>query len=174
MKILILGHGGHGKDKVAEMILKNFNLSFESSSRAALEHIWPVLEQAYLDFDCDALNPVFKNKEDAFEKRSQYRELWRRCISLYNAHDKSALCRKILETSDIYVGMRCDQEYQACKDLFDLILWVDRSKYIDREDSMKIEFDISEMILINNNRKLYQVEPEVCFWVESFLNEKTS
>ena len=144
MKILILGHGRHGKDTAAEMLKDLFGFTFQSSSRAALDAIYPCLKASV----------GYSSKEEAFNDRSNMRWLWKELITLYNTPDKSALCRKILETGDTYVGMRCDKEYEASKELFDLILWVDRSVFLPTESSMLIKYNPDEMIFIDNNYDL--------------------
>lgn len=162
MKILILGHARHGKDTVAEMLQEMYGLTFSSSSRAALDAIYPVLSLTYPEW----------SKEEMFTNRMHCRELWKRLISLYNAADKSALCRKILETSDIYVGMRCDQEYEACKELFDLVLWIDASKrHPEKDSTMLIKHTIGEMLFIDNNGTLDDLRDDIKFAIEVMKRE---
>ncbi len=154
-KILILGHGRHGKDTVAEILNKDFGYSFISSSEAALDAIHPVLFAFYKALLGDDLklwgSTETELKKRFFEERVNYRDLWKEAITLYNTPDKTALTRKILSQNDLYVGMRCNVEYASVKDLFDIVLWVDASERKPKESSMLIEYDPSSMILINNN-----------------------
>ncbi len=152
-KLLIIGHGRHGKDTVAEMISESYGLSFIGSSQAALDAIWPALDVA----TCYK----YENKEDAFNDRASCRDLWKELITLYNTPDKSSLCKSILSQNDMYVGMRCDEEYEASEHLFDYVLWVDASQRHPEESSMKIKCDPQKMIWVDNNSTLDDLKLEV-------------
>jgi hypothetical protein len=139
MKILILGHGQHGKDSLAEVLHQHFGLTFRSSSEAAFQQaIWPVIGHEY---DGD--------KDRCYEDRRIRRDEWRRLIAEYNTPDKARLARTILEDNDIYVGMRCPLEYAAARPLFDLVIWVERIG-MPAEPSMNIPYDSETMALIVN------------------------
>lgn len=158
MKILILGHGRHGKDTFAEFLQKHCGLSFISSSRACAEVLKPTL---------DLLNGE-KSAEEHFAERHDNRELWKRLISLYNAADSSALARLILTTNDIYVGMRSAREYESSKHLFDAIFWVDAEGRIDHKDTtMEIGFDRTKMFFVNNSGSISDLEgkAKILSWV---------
>jgi hypothetical protein len=152
-KLLILGHGRHGKDTVAELIAEKFGLTFNSSSRAALDAIWPALDVA--------TEYKYYDKEEAFSDRSNCRELWKELITLYNTPDKASLCKLILSQCDMYVGMRCDLEYEASRELFDHVIWVDASDRYPKEPSMKIKCDHQSMIWVDNNGTLDDLTNEV-------------
>lgn len=142
MKTLILGQGRHGKDTVAEILRDEFGLSFQSSSSAALDAIWPALESSR-GFTC---------KEFAYNERHDDRQLWYELIKLLNYSDKSTLCREILSNNDLYVGMRDNEEYEASKHLFDIILYVDASDRVKVLDpTMRIPYNEDSMIKIDNN-----------------------
>lgn len=147
-KILILGHGRHGKDTFADLLREHHGLKFVSSSEAALDVIWPALR---------CVTP-FYDKEEAFKYRDKYRVLWKELISLYNTPDKTALCRLILENNDIYVGMRCRKEYEMTKTMFKKVYWVDATRRVGKDPSMSIEFDPHSMVFINNNGSLHDLE----------------
>lgn len=149
MKLLILGHGRHGKDTVAEIIQRKTGMSFASSSRACLEVIAPIVELVTGETDLEKM----------YEQRHQHRELWKRAISLYNTSDRTALARQVLQKNDIYVGMRCDIEYQASKHLFDAVIWVDRWTMPD-DPTMKIEMQ-KDMYYIPNAGDLDDLEAAV-------------
>jgi hypothetical protein len=143
MRFLILGHARHGKDTVAEIMRDKFNLTFTSSSFAAAEiAVRPFLSKGYATL------------ADCYADRVNCREEWRQLITAYNTPDKSKLCREILERTDIYVGMRCPEEYAASKNLFDVVLWVDRAAKLPSDPTMQIEFDHNEMIYIGNNGQI--------------------
>lgn len=141
MKILILGHGGHGKDTFAEMVQKRWGLTFQSSSRAALDAIYPHLVATLGVTD----------KEELFATRSSHRGLWKSLITAYNTPDKTRLTKLILSTSDIYVGMRCADEYAVSKHLFDRIYFVDASIRVPEEPSMMIKYSPNEMEYVYNH-----------------------
>lgn len=140
-KILILGHGRHGKDTAANYISKKYDLDFVSSSYAALDAIYPVLKMV-----CN-----YQSKFALYNTRHENRELWKALISLYNTPDKAALAKHILGLNDMYVGMRCCEEYQASKGFFDHIIWVDRSDYEPDDVSMSILYDPEVMLWLDNN-----------------------
>jgi hypothetical protein len=151
LKLLILGHGRHGKDTVGDMIAEKFTLkSISSSLFAAKEAVFPIME----------LTHGYKTVEECYEDRGNHRELWYRLISMYNTPDKSRLVRGLLKDHDIYVGLRCSEEYQAAKQYFDAVLWVDAHKRFPAEPSMKIEFE-DDMIWVDNNGTLEDLQAEI-------------
>jgi hypothetical protein len=164
MKILILGHGEHGKDTVAEIITHctglfgtDFTgLRFESSSRAAAElAVMPALAEKY----------GYKTVEECFDDRRNHREEWKQLITDYNTPDKSRLCREIIARCDGYVGMRCPEEYAAVKHLFDYVIWVDASKRKPLDPSMGIERDDS-MAVIDNNDCILNCYINTALWAQ--------
>lgn len=152
MKILVLGHGGHGKGAFCRLLETIYGLKPMSSSMAALPHIWPSLQAARgAESQRHFHGPrPYKNPTDAYNQRRQNRELWKALISLYNTPDKSTLARALLAEADIYDGMRDVEEFAASRHLFDLIYWVDASERCGPDSTMEIERE-SSMIYINNN-----------------------
>lgn len=143
-KVLILGHGRHGKDTVAELLNQLTGLTYISSSWFANEKaVYHVLKDLYVDANA------------CFADRSNQRALWHSLIKNYNAEDPTKLATELLEEADIYVGMRAQREYQACrqKGLFDLVLWVDAShrSALESVTSFNISYDPKVMVLIDNN-----------------------
>ncbi len=144
-KILIIGHGQHGKDTAAEILRDRCDLSFLSSSRACLDaFIWSMLRHRYL------------TKDECFEDRVNHRDWWYRAIYLYNSPDRTNLSRLILDQANCYVGMRSRVEYEASVGMYDFVLWVDASKrkLLEPSSSMNIHYDSSYMIRIDNNGTL--------------------
>jgi len=150
-KILVLGHGQHGKDCVADIMTRMLGLTSISSSVAALDTIYVVLSMATGIVD----------KDELFNTRGENRGLWKEAITLLNTPYKDTLCKMILEQSDIYVGMRCDLELEKCYPLFDDIYYVDASKRKPLEASMLIKYDPDRMTLIDNNGPEYMLGYEV-------------
>lgn len=154
VKILILGHGEHGKDTVAKIVTEYTGLRFESSSLAAAEiAVWPHM-------------PQYGSAEECYQDRRNRREEWRQLITDYNTPDKSRLCRQILARCDGYVGMRCPLEYAASRPLFDHVLWVDARQRVEQHDpTMKIPLG-PEMTVIDNNGPLRETRVLVRLWCE--------
>ncbi len=149
MKILVLGHGRHGKDTVAAILRDEYVLSFISSSEACAEVLKPVLD-------------LLHGERDHFAERHDHRELWKRLISLYNAADPSALAKHILSKCDMYVGMRSAREYAASRHLFDFILWVDASPRVDYADpTLEIRLHPQLMVRIDNSSHFRHLREEV-------------
>ena len=149
IKLLVLGHGTHGKDTVAEMLRERFGVKFVSSSYACAEILMlPAFAEQGVPY---------KDVDECYADRHNHRAFWHEKIAEYNTPVKSKLCGQILEQNNCYVGMRCDKEYEASKDLFDYVLWVfDPRKPLESRDSFKIN-QTSDMVQIWNGGDLYQL-----------------
>lgn len=126
-KLLILGHGRHGKDTVADIIVENFGFTKTSSSMFAAEHV----VQPWLEANRGL---TYRNIEACYEDRANHRQDWYEAISQYNQDDPARLASEVLEVSDIYVGMRDDREFYAARGMFDYVIGVtafDRVKALD-------------------------------------------
>ena len=141
--ILILGHARHGKDEVAILLNELCGFNYVSSSEKALPYIFPALQ----------LIKGYKTEQEALEDKFDNRDLWKVLIKLLNVFDKAALCKDILSVVNIYVGLRCELEFEEVltQGLFDVIIWVDGSKRKPLEPSMKIQYDSNLMYLLDNN-----------------------
>lgn len=144
-KVLVIGHGRHGKDTVAEYMTELMGLKFVSSSIfVAQEIIWPFWgKDRYKSFD------------DMFQDRVNNRSTWFNLIAAYNTPDATKTASTMFERGfDIYVGMRRRAELEACKTagLFDVIIWVDASKRLPPEDldSMELRPEDADVQLDNN------------------------
>ena len=154
-KIIVLGHGDHGKDVFAEMLAKKLNLTFKSSSIFACERIvYPVLKDKY----------NYQSVLECYNDRRNHREEWKVLIKEYNKEDLSRLAKELFKEFDIYVGLRDKEEFEAIKrDIrLDDVIWVDASlrKPLESKKSFNIEKDAS-MSIINNNLDLKNLEAEV-------------
>lgn len=121
-KILILGHGRHGKDAMADVLFDAYGIEGISSSLfAAKKFLYDLLKGEM----------GYKNFVDCYEDRHNHRARWYEEIKKYNTPDRSRLAREMMEEHHIYVGLRDDQEIQACIDegVFDLIVGVDRPDF---------------------------------------------
>lgn len=153
--LLVIGHADHGKDSVAELLQRNYDFKFKSSSMFVLEeciwddwgrHHYPTMESCYLD-------------------RDNHRPEWYNRIAAYNTPDKTRTATTMLSRGyDLYVGMRAIDEYQACvaAEVFDHVVWVDASKRLPPEPSTSftIPYDPS-MLVVDNNGPEYLLNGEV-------------
>ena len=159
--VLILGHARHGKDTVAEMIAKNFDVKFTSSSKfVAEEIIWPEWgKDLYKDFD------------EMFEDRVNHRARWADMIEAYNTPDPTKTAGTMFERGfDLYVGMRRMRELEACmcNGVFDHILWVrNDGQPPEGKDSFDISITVADTI-ITNNHDLEMLEARVLKWGREF------
>jgi len=153
MKMLILGHGNHGKTDVAAFLKKITGLNFvDSSWSACLNAVWPHMKDKYA-------TPALCHAD-----RRNHREFWYQKICEYNTPDKARLTKDILRCYDGYVGMRDDGEFRASVELFDIIMWVDASQRMPEDDTMKIEYDPRFMVRIDNNGTFDETAATLVAW----------
>lgn len=151
-KLLVLGHGRHGKDTVCEILRDKYSYSFESSSKFCSKlFIYDQLRHKY----------KYKNEEQCYEDRHNHRAEWYDAICEYNTPDAARLGREIFKAHDIYCGLRNKREFFAMKNtgVFDYAIWVDRSDHLPPEsrDSMTIEQWMTDYT-IDNNGTLKELE----------------
>lgn len=143
-RILILGHGRHGKDLFADALRRQYGLKFSSSSYAAAKiFLFDKLKDEY----------GYKTFDECYEDRHNRRKEWYDAISEYNSDDKAFLAKKIMEKNDIYVGMRSSEEINACKKagLFDTIIWVYRPGIaLESADSFDIGIGHADFVVFND------------------------
>lgn len=155
LKILVIGSARHGKDTVAEMINKNFGLTFTSSSMAASEiFLYGALKNKY----------GYESPQECFEDRINHRAEWYDLIVKYNKKDRSRLAKGILEKSNIYVGMRDNEEALKCKEenLFDFVIGVhDPRKPEEPKESFNIDIWTMSDFIIPNSEGLKELEERV-------------
>ena len=145
MKLLVIGHGRHGKDTVSEYMRDFYGLSFESSSKFCSKHfIFNELKDKY----------GYKTEEECYADRHNHRELWYNMICEYNEGDPAKLGREIFLHHDIYCGLRNKKEFHAMKNtgVFDYAIWVDRTDHLPEEDkrSMSLEQWMADYTIDNN------------------------
>lgn len=145
----------HGKDSLAEILFENFGLKYISSSQACADiFIYDELKDKY----------GYKTPEECFNDRVNHRQEWYEMICDYNKDDKARLAKEILKYNNAYVGMRDSAEIKEClkQGLFDLVIWVDASKRLPREDTSS--FNITEAdadIIIENNGTFEEFKEKV-------------
>jgi hypothetical protein len=144
-KLLIIGHGRHGKDSMAEILEREFGMTFRSSSMAASEiFIYEEIKEKY----------DYVDAADCFHDRCNHRAEWYDMICEYNKYDRAKLAKDILNDSDCYVGMRDLSEIDECmkQGVFDLIVWVDAGDRLPNEgkDSFNVPRSRADVVIDNN------------------------
>tara|TARA_R110000868_G_scaffold170370_1_gene405618 strand:- start:182 stop:712 length:531 start_codon:yes stop_codon:yes gene_type:complete len=145
MKLLIIGHGRHGKDTVAEYLSANHGLTFKSSSMHCAEYVvYPALKDRH----------GYKSLDECYADRANHRSEWYDLIADYCKDDLARIGREIFEVSDIYCGLRNKREFHAIRNngLVSVAVWVDRSDYLETESksSMSLEPWMADYVIDNN------------------------
>jgi hypothetical protein len=147
-KLLILGHGRHGKDTVCELLRDKYGFSFMSSSLFCAER---VMKPA---FDRVELMPIYDSVQECFDDRVNNRAFWYDQIIAYNRPDASRLGREIFAENDIYCGVRSAREFHALRNTgaYDISIWIDASERMPAEgrDSCTVEPWMADFVLDNN------------------------
>ena len=144
-KLLVIGHGRHGKDTVCEILRDKYDYSFESSSQFCSKlFIYDMLKDKY----------GYANEEECYNDRHNHRAEWYDAICDYNVPDAARLGREIFKAHDIYCGLRNKREFFAMQNtgVFDYAIWVDRSDHLPPEskDSMSLEHWMADFTIDNN------------------------
>ena len=153
-KLLVVGHGRHGKDTVCEL-LENYGYTFQSSSKFCSElFIFKELKDKY----------GYKDEDECYNDRHNHRTEWFNMIHDYCKDDLARLGRNLFANHDIYCGLRNKKEFFAMKneEIFDYAIWVDRTDHVPLEDpsSMSIEQWMCDYT-IDNNGDLPRLEKNV-------------
>lgn len=151
-KLLIIGHGRHGKDTVCDILKSHYNFSFRSSSEFCAEKfIYKELKDKY----------NYKTFIECYNDRHNHRSEWYDMIHDYCSLDHARLGREIFAEHDIYCGLRNKAEFHAMRNtgVFDHAIWVDRSDHLPCEDrsSMTLEIWMADYV-IDNNGSLVDLE----------------
>lgn len=159
-KLLVVGHGRHGKDTVCEILRDKHGYSFESSSKFCSKlFIYDMLKNKY----------NYSNEEECYADRHSHRVEWYNAICDYNIPDAATLGREMFTAYDIYCGLRNKREFFAMQNtgVFDYAIWVDRSDHLPPEskESMSIEQWMCDYH-IDNNGSLDDLE----FWTTNLIN----
>lgn len=113
MKLLILGHSDHGKTEMAEYLSDEYMLKFDDSSEYACKNV--IFPQ---------MNHLYSTWQQCYKDRGNYRLAWKKMIDEYNKKHPARLVCEVMQTSDIYVGLRCVKTVRACHHagIFDFII----------------------------------------------------
>jgi hypothetical protein len=145
-RLLIVGHGRHGKDTVCEILRDKYKFSFESSSKFCSKlFIFNDLKDAY----------NYSNEDECYADRHNHRTEWYNMIHDYCKEDLARLGKNIFAEHDIYCGLRNKREFHAMRNqqVFDYAIWVDRTDHLPKEDSssMSIEEWMCDFTIDNND-----------------------
>lgn len=159
-KLLVIGHGRHGKDTVCEILRDRYGYSFESSSRFCSRlFIYNQLKDKY----------GYADEEECYADRHNHRKEWYDAICDYNVPDAGRLGREIFQVHDIYCGLRNKKEFHAMRNtgVFNHAIWVDRSDHLPPEakTSMSLEQWMADFT-IDNNGTLEELEFNVAQLIE--------
>ena len=149
MKLLVTGHGKHGKGEVADILWVHFGLyCMDSSWFACKKAVYPYMMHLY------------DSVKECHDDRRKHREFFFQCIQKYNTPDRSRLAREILQEHDVYVGMRCKMELEASRHLFGKTIWIDASEReeAESENSMTITKEMCDIVIPNNGNKTALLE----------------
>jgi hypothetical protein len=163
-KLLVIGHGRHGKDTVCEILRDEYNFSFESSSQFCSKlFIFDQLKEKY----------GYANEIECYADRHNHRAEWYDAICAYNVPNAALLGTNIFKEHNIYCGLRNKKEFFAMKNagVFDYAIWVDRSEHLPLEprSSMTIEQWMTDYT-IDNNGSLEDLKFNVKQFIDSKLN----
>ena len=158
-KILVIGHGRHGKDTVCEYLEEKHGLYHISSSLFCAEKVMmPYYESIGRPYD--SVEECFKDRHSG-----DNRTIWYNVISEYNAEDPTRTARELLsEGYDIYCGMRSQRELDACvrASLFDSVWYVDASERVPLENSSSMSItDIGDAVVLDNNGDLCDLYTQI-------------
>ncbi|MFG6535569.1 hypothetical protein ACGYK5_17225 [Sulfitobacter sp. 1A16787] len=150
-QILIIGHGGHGKDTAAAILARHAGLSWVSSSEfCAQKAIFPLVADLY---------PTWR---EAYADRRNHRQLWFHAIRAYNLRPGPGLAEQILADHQIYVGMRSRAEFKAMRHRFTQVIWVDASERCPVESDFSMELTALDAdVVLDNNGCLDRLEAEI-------------
>lgn len=145
MRLVVMGHGGHGKGSVCALLEEMYGLRSISSSMALLPVcVYPAMQDRY---DTQAA---------CHADRGNNRTEWGDRIAEYNTPDKTRTARLIFDElkCDVYDGLRRSDEFYPVQHagMFDFALWVDASERLALESSESITVNRSMAdAVINNN-----------------------
>jgi len=161
MRLLIIGHGRHGKDSVGDILRDQYGMrSVSSSEFAAQKAVFPLVADLYPDWRA------------AYEDRANHRELWYHAIRAYNLRPGLMLAEQILEKNDIYTGMRARDEFERSQYLFDLVIWVDASRRLPPEPGGSMELTAADAgWIIDNNGPADALPGEVTKLINRITND---
>ncbi|QNN99782.1 hypothetical protein P67b_00023 [Ruegeria phage Tedan] len=190
-KILVLGHAQHGKDTVCELLDREVDLTFTSSSMFCAERVirptllgalataqfaeWRATDPNHheaLLHEMHEMGQLADNAMDLYADRKNHRAMWFDMIRWFNSKDQARLGREIFAENDIYCGLRSAEEMVALMrtGIVDHVVWVDAShrKPPESADSCTVTRGMADTV-INNNGDLAALNRNVVKWIEENL-----
>lgn len=116
-RILVCGHGMHGKDITSSVIDELYGYKFRGSSEVMCNE--PEILSQF----------KYETGDELFENRRKHRKKLYNAICKYNEEDKARLAKKVMQDGQYgYTGMRDFDEVMECikQGLFTHIIWVER------------------------------------------------
>lgn len=114
MKLIIIGHGGCGKDYAAGYLARTKGLrNCGSVSAHCMDYVAAMLG--------------YSDPARAYAERRERREEWAAAIDQYRKGDPAIIIREMFAKGDIIAGVRRREEFEAAKaeGLIDVTLWVE-------------------------------------------------
>ncbi len=154
-KLLIIGHGRHGKDTAAEYLRDYYGMKFTSSSYFCAQFVYtsPMFSALYADVD------------ECYRDRHRWRDQWAQLITAYNTPNKTRTASEMFDQgNDLYVGMRKRAELDACRaaGLFDAVVWVDRSEHEPPEPKSSNELTAADAdYFLDNNGSMVDLADNI-------------
>lgn len=171
-KLIVVGHGRHGKDTACEYLRDKFGFRFGSSSEFCAEHVVMPWMHAYTPLRYASWKDCFADRHNGGNRAH-----WYDAITAFNTPDKSRLGRAILERNDIYNGLRNRAELWAMQatGLVDAVVWVDRTDHVEPEprSSMTIEPWMADFH-VDNNGSLDELERNLFRLAERLIKDKNA
>jgi hypothetical protein len=148
LRMMVVGHGRHGKDTAGEILRNDYGARFVSSS-------WFMADKVVFPH-FEANQPgKYASVQQCYDDRANERATWFNLIAESNAQDLTTLGRAIFREYDLYVGNRNSREFNALRNagVFDVSIWIDaceRVEYREPRSSLTIEPWMCDYIVDNN------------------------
>lgn len=141
--ILILGKGGDGKTTVADMLTRNYGLSFPNPSMWIAENI--IMKSPF--------GSSYYRAKDSYIDRINSRATWAFYVDKYTRNNPSRVIESVCRNRDGYVGLRRINGVRDAltKDLFSVVLYVDNPHNEKADES--IDFDYQGLFYEMSNFK---------------------
>lgn len=158
MRLALIAPGRSGKSHAAQWLAANTPLRYtQSTSQAAAAVV-------YADA---AMRANYQSVDECWGDRHRHRQAWRTIILSYNCPDKTRLYREMLDDNDILDGIRCREEFEACREarIFDVAVWIDRD--VPEDPSLNITPEMCDA-RVNNHGELAEFEENLGLLCEQY------
>ncbi len=143
-KVLLLGYGRSGKDKLCECLRDEYGYNYTPTSWLIAEKVaYPTMKATH----------GYKSIQECFDDRHNHRPLWKSLLETYNQDDKARFVKEVLAANDFYVGLRCEEELAECKrqGLFDQTFWVMKEGATESAESCTVAPHMANHFIDNNS-----------------------